>query len=520
MINASSFAQTPLLVEDFPYAPGALLTDNGWTAHSAGGTNAIAAVSPGLTIADYPSSGVGNAVGMTISGEDVNRTFPVQSTGSVYAAFMVTASEAAINPVGGYFFHLGPDPVSTTFRGRVFIKKDEGNNIAFGISKSGTSEATVAHTPFAFSLNTTYLLVVKYTIVEGEANDTVDLFVSTTTPATEPAATISAIDTTATDISPGTVSLRQGSAATSPTVVVDGIRVGTSWASVTQTTSEPKGSALVDFDGDGKTDVSIFRPSVGEWWYLQSSDGGNRAFQFGAGTDEIVPADFTGDGKTDIAIFRPSSGEWFVLRSEDSSFYSFPFGSAGDIPATGDYDGDGKADPAVFRDTAGQWFIQRSSDNQVQIVPFGIAGDVPVTADYDGDGTDDIGIYRRGGANGGEWWIQRSTDGLIALVFGAPTDLTVQGDYTGDGKADIAIFRPSEGTWYILRSEDLSFFAFPFGSADDIPSPGDYDGDGRTDAAVFRPSNSTWFIQGSTSGTQIQQFGTAGDIPLPSAFVR
>ncbi|MBK7708757.1 MAG: PD40 domain-containing protein [Acidobacteria bacterium] len=87
-----------------------------------------------------------------------------------------------------------------------------------------------------------------------------------------------------------------------------------------------------DFDGDGRTDISIFRPALGEWWYLRSSDAGNRAFQFGNSTDKLTPGDFTGDGKTDLAFFRPSNGEWFVFRSENSTFYSFPFGLNGDIP--------------------------------------------------------------------------------------------------------------------------------------------------------------------------------------------
>ncbi|MGC2234563.1 MAG: hypothetical protein WA584_00195, partial [Pyrinomonadaceae bacterium] len=77
-----------------------------------------------------------------------------------------------------------------------------------------------------------------------------------------------------------------------------------------------------DFDGDGKTDISIFRPSVGEWWYSRSIDGGNAAFRFGNSSDKLVPADYTGDGKTDVTIFRPSTGEWFILRSEDGSYYS------------------------------------------------------------------------------------------------------------------------------------------------------------------------------------------------------
>src|SRR5215213_155136 len=101
-----------------------------------------------------------------------------------------------------------------------------------------------------------------------------------------------------------------------------------------------------DFDGDGKTDISIYRPSVGQWWYSRSSDGGNNAAQFGNSADKLAPGDFTGDGKTDIAIFRPTTGEWFVLRSEDGSYYSFPFGTSGDIPAPADFDGDGKDDAA------------------------------------------------------------------------------------------------------------------------------------------------------------------------------
>ncbi|HEY0658989.1 MAG TPA: M64 family metallopeptidase, partial [Pyrinomonadaceae bacterium] len=66
--------------------------------------------------------------------------------------------------------------------------------------------------------------------------------------------------------------------------------------------------APYDFDGDGRTDLSIFRPSLGEWWYLRSSNGGNGAFAFGSSSDKPAPADYTGDGKTDIAVYRPSSG--------------------------------------------------------------------------------------------------------------------------------------------------------------------------------------------------------------------
>lgn len=278
--------------------------------------------------------------------------------------------------------------------------------------------------------------------------------------------------------------------------------------------------APFDFDGDGKTDIGIFRPagSGGEWWVNRSSTGQTFALQFGASTDRIAPADYTGDGKTDIAFFRPASGEWYVLRSEDFSFFAVPFGTNGDTPAPADYDADSKADFAVFRPSSATWFISQSSGAPTRIVQFGLNGDQPVVADYDADGKADIGIIRAA-AGGAEWWIQRSTAGLLALQFGANTDRAVQGDYTGDGKADVAVWRPSTGEWLIVRSEDLSFFGFPFGASGDVVAPGDYDGDGKFDATVFRPSNATWFIGRTTAGTQIVQFGAAGDRPIPNSYV-
>ena len=271
-----------------------------------------------------------------------------------------------------------------------------------------------------------------------------------------------------------------------------------------------------DFDGDGKTDLAIFRPAPGEWWYSKSSNGGNFAAQFGASTDKIVPGDYTGDGKSDFAFYRPSTGQWFILRSEDFSFFAFPFGISTDVPVPADYDGDGKTDAAVYRPSTNTWFISKSTGG-TDIIGFGISGDVPTVGDYDGDGRSDIAIYR---PSLGQWWIRRSSNLTVyALTFGNSTDKPVQGDYTGDGKTDNAIFRPSTGSWFILRSEDFSFYAFPFGISTDVLAPGDYDGDGKTDAAVFRPSNSTWFVQRSTAGTLIQGFGIAGDLPVPNAFV-
>ncbi len=275
-------------------------------------------------------------------------------------------------------------------------------------------------------------------------------------------------------------------------------------------------SALVpnfDYDGDGKSDISIFRPASGQWW-LNLSSTGVIAATFGTAGDKIVPADFTGDGKTDLAFFRPATGEWFVLRSENNSFYSFPFGANGDIPIVGDFDGDGKYDPAVFRSTTATWFISASTQGTI-IQNFGVSGDIPVVGDFDGDSKSDIAIYR---PSNGQWWLNRSTAGVIAMTFGTSNDKPIQADFTGDGKTDVAFLRPSTSEWFVLRSEDSSFYAFPFGSSGDMPTVGDFDGDGKADAGVFRPTSATWFIGASTQGTIIQQFGINGDIPTLSAY--
>ena len=280
-----------------------------------------------------------------------------------------------------------------------------------------------------------------------------------------------------------------------------------------------RSQAPFDFDGDGRTDIGIFRPAASEWWYRRSGDGVVYAVQFGTTADRIVPGDYTGDGKADVALWRPSTGEWLILRSEDNSFYAFPFGSSGDVPVPGDYDGDGRADAAVFRPSNFVWYIIKSGGG-IEIRQFGANNDIPAVGDYDGDGKTDIGIFRANGTTGAEWWYQRSSNNTIfAAQFGTSSVKPVVGDYTGDGKADIAFFDPSNGQWYVLRSEDGSYFAFPFGASNDIPVPGDYDGDGKWDAAVFRSSTATWYLLGSSSGVGIIGFGISTDKPIPSAYI-
>ena len=90
---------------------------------------------------------------------------------------------------------------------------------------------------------------------------------------------------------------------------------------------------------------------------------------------ESVNVDFDGDGKSDIGIYR--SGAWFIVNSSGGTTTVGWGGAAGDIPVPADYDGDGKADVAVYRN--GAWFIRRSTDGGMTVVGWGgAAGDIPL----------------------------------------------------------------------------------------------------------------------------------------------
>jgi hypothetical protein len=223
-----------VLTEDFNYAAGQLLTNNGWTAHSGAGTNPLTVTAPGLTYAGHPGSGVGNAVTMAASGEDANKTFTAITSGSAYFSFLVNVSSASAT--GDYF--IGLLQSATIFPYRVYIKSDGAGGFNFGISKANSTP--VVYETTARTFNTTYFIVGKYTFNTATTTDDVlNLWVNPALGGTETAATIANVTGTATDgTAVSAVYLRQGGATTSSIQQVDAILVGSTWAEVT-----PSGAA-------------------------------------------------------------------------------------------------------------------------------------------------------------------------------------------------------------------------------------------------------------------------------------
>ncbi len=303
-------------------------------------------------------------------------------------------------------------------------------------------------------------------------------------------------------------------------------QTATPTATVTPTatpTGTPTPSPLrsrADFDADGRTDCSVFRPGDGTWYVDQTRDG-FRVEQFGIASDIPAPGDFDNDGKTDMAIFRGDdtgvNPDFYVLNSATYTVTYTVWGSTGDLPVVADYDGDGRADYGIYRPSDSRWYILKTTGGFLNF-PFGIPGDKAFPMDFDGDGRADPAVFRPSTAT---WFIAKNAgtpeQNFDAIVFGLGSDLPVPADYDGDGKDDIAMFRPSNGIWWLRRST-AGLTAIQFGLNGDIPSPGDYDGDGKDDLAIYR--GGVWFMLYSSNDlAYVWNFGLPTDIPIPNKYM-
>lgn len=227
LFSTQVFSQI-VVTEEFDYTAGTLLTDNGYTAHSGGTTNAIPINSGNLTFAGYPAAGLGNHIQLVNTGQDAHKTLASDITsGTVYAFMLVNVDSAR---TGDYFFHLGPNPISTTFRARLYVKKAVNGNLSFGAAVGSTNATTPpVYTDSVYSTGTTYLLVVAYQIVDGATNDVVKLWVDPSLNGSEPTALLTLTDAAMSDINVGSYAFRQGTAASGPFLKLDGLIVTTSW---------------------------------------------------------------------------------------------------------------------------------------------------------------------------------------------------------------------------------------------------------------------------------------------------
>ena len=219
---------------------------------------------------------------------------------------------------------------------------------------------------------------------------------------------------------------REGPAATAAFYILESSTNSVRIVPFGQTGDSP--APVGDWDGDGKADVAVYRDSaVGaqSFFYTIGSmgnpNGDTTYMPWGTTGDRPMRGDFDGDGKADLAVFRPSNGNWYIGQSSNGQLRVENWGIASDKFVSGDFDGDAKTDPAVYRN--GVWYIKQSSNGSVAYINWGIASDVPVPADYDGDGKTDAAVYRNG-----VWWINNTGSASVSTEnFGIGTDIPVEG---------------------------------------------------------------------------------------------
>lgn len=319
------------------------------------------------------------------------------------------------------------------------------------------------------------------------------------------------------------------------------------------------GDVRFDFDGDRKTDPTVVNAFGNQlYWFTLKSSGGVSITPWGDndGTNDFIDyaacADYDGDGKTDIAIWRepipqppPPFGEqayFYILYSSTGTYDVIPWGRSGnsnfvDFPVKGDYDGDGKMDIAISRQTLGgvnkKYFYIIQSRDGVRVEQFGNTNDSAAPGDYDGDGKTDLVAIRpqcpgQGCVN--TFYIQRSSDGAWHVQqFGfAASDYPIPADYDGDGKTDIAAWRGKSsgggnGTWTWIRSSDgvVESVRWGFNDLADAPAVGDYDSDGIADLAIYRVNAfasctqpSYFWIRGSSMGVRVIHWGSCHGHPF------
>jgi len=316
-------------------------------------------------------------------------------------------------------------------------------------------------------------------------------------------------------------------------------------------TSAGSSPAVVDFSGDGKRDLAVYRPGTKQCYVRDPVTGATRTISLaGVARDGDMPmaADFDGDGKTDCGVYRrnyagqPSTWIWYSSRigpAYPSKIIQAQFGDASDVPLVGlKLTESEPSSIAVFKKNGSLCFRPLSFPllGGVSVLPERCRSisDNPdaeiITGKFDNDALTDIAVFQRNAyfkillssTAYSYSWVQ--SWGLDNVVVGGQIPLRGV-DKDGDGLHDLAVYDPKTGNWhYRLSATGQIPTPTQWGVAGDIPLSGyDFDNDGKTDEVVYRPPSvddgsgaSSFYIRKSSGGWYSVRLGEGADVPFIS----
>jgi hypothetical protein len=219
--NVNDIVQTLPLLEPFDYTASETLdAQANWTNNFSGDDVLVAANS--LSYTGLPAS-TGNSITFAGSGADPSLDFTSTASGKVFASFILQVTDLSLQDSSDYFAVLRDD--TGNYVCRLFIGFIDNSTYRIGISNSSTLNS---ETTDVYTTSDVLFVVMSYDL----DNDTVSAWVNPTLGGSEPTATLT---DAATSVAENMVQflIRQDNDGDTPTIVMDELRIGTTWEDVT-----------------------------------------------------------------------------------------------------------------------------------------------------------------------------------------------------------------------------------------------------------------------------------------------